>query len=136
MSTFFGTDTQCTTDVPLISVTVQDPKQLIAERLIRRLTTPRGGLAAVNGNPDAGWNVRQYMLKRMSPSTIGIAEQQVASECRKDEQIQDATVTFTYADKKLTIAVQADSAAGPFTLTLELTPSADRAALVQALVTF
>jgi hypothetical protein len=136
MATFYGTDTDCTTDVPLISVTVQEPRRLIAQRLIRRLTTPRGGLAAVKGNPNGGWNVRQYVLKRVSPSTIGQAEQQVAAECLKDEEIQSAIVTFTYAAKKLSIQVQAMSSAGPFDLTLVLIASTDLGALVQALVTF
>lgn len=136
MATFYGSDTSMTTDVPLISINVSDPRTLIGQRLIRRLTTPRGGLAAVNGNPDGGWNVRQYMLKRVSPSTIGIAEQQVSDECTKDEQVKSASVTMTYAVKKLSIVVQAMSAAGPFKLTIELTSTTDLNALVQALVTF
>jgi len=90
----------------------------------------------VNGNPDAGWNVRQYVLKRMSPSTISIAEQQVAAECVKDEQVASASSAFTFDGRKLTIKVQATSAAGPFELTLVLTPTSDVDALVQALVTF
>lgn len=136
MATFYGSDTSCTTDVPLISVNVSDPRTLIGQRLIRRLTTNRRGLAAVNGNPDGGWNVRQYMLKRLSPSTVGIAEQQIGAECTKDEQVQSASVTITYAAKKLAIAIQATSAAGPFLLTIQLTPTTDLGALVQALVTF
>lgn len=136
MATFYGTATDCTTDVPLVSVTISDPRKVIGQRIIRRLTTPRGGLGVIGGNKNGGWDVRRYILARMSPSTQGIGEQQVAAECLKDEQVQSATATFTYADKKLTIAVACTSAAGPFSLTIVLTQTTDINALVQALVTF
>lgn len=136
MATFYGTDSACTTDIPRVSVQVTDPRRLIGERLIRRLTTPRGGLAVIGGNPNAGWDIRQYTLARMSPSKQNQGEQQVAAECMKDEQVQSATCTFTFDGKKLTIKVAVTSAAGPFSLTVVLSSSTDVAALVQALVTF
>ena len=136
MATFYGTATDCTTDVPLVSVTISDPRKVIGQRQIRRLTTPRGGLAVVGGDPNGGWDIRRYVLSRISTSTTGIGEQQVAAECLKDEQVQSAVATFTYVGKKLTIAVACISAAGPFSLTIVLTPTTDIDALVQALVTF
>lgn len=136
MATFYGTDTSCTTDIPLVSVQVTDPRTLIAQRLIRRLTTPRGGLAVIGGNPNFGWDVRQYLLGRMSTAEQTQGEQQVKAECEKDEQVKSVTCKFTFEDKKLTIGVQCLSAAGPFSLTVVLTNSTDIGALVQALVTF
>ena len=59
MATFYGTATDCTTDVPLVSVTVTDPRKVIGQRLIRRLTTPRGGLGVVGGESAAFPEARQ-----------------------------------------------------------------------------
>lgn len=106
MATDFGTDTIWNNgDVPLIAVPTSVPQIVVGQRIRNRLTTPRGGLSVIGGDPNGGWDVRRYMLARVSGATLSQAQSQVAAEAEKDEAVQTATALFTYADKKLTITV-------------------------------
>lgn len=120
MATFFGSDTSCISDLPLINVQITDPRILIAQRLARRLTTARGALASINDDPSFGWDVRQYINAKLSPSTRGIAEQQITSECLKDEQVQSVIVQVVQSGDHISVSVSAVSAVGPFALTLNV----------------
>lgn len=121
MSTFYGSDTFCTTDVGLFDVQVTSPKILIAQRLIRRWTTPRGALALINGNPNFGWDVKQYVNARMTPNDRAIAQDQLRQEALKDEQIESLNVDVSLIGSTLTIGAEVQSAAGPFSLTMNVT---------------
>jgi hypothetical protein len=68
MSTDYGSDTLWTTDAPLVSIPVTDPFLVVGQRIVRLLQTPRGGLGVIGGDPNRGWDVRQYLLGRMSPA--------------------------------------------------------------------
>jgi hypothetical protein len=120
MATFYGSDTSCVDDLPLIDAQVTDPKVLIGQRIARRLTTPRGALALVSDDGNFGWDVRQYLNGKIAPNTTAVAQQQITDECLKDEQVESATVSIANAAGVMTITIQVVSAAGPFTLTLDV----------------
>lgn len=118
MATFYGSDTYCLTDVPLIDLQVTNPNILVAQRIARLLQTPRGGLAAVSDDPNRGWDLRQYVNMKLAPNDLAVAQQQVENECLKDEEVQSASVTFSVANGALqSVAINLVGAAGPFTLT-------------------
>lgn len=120
MVTFYGSDTYCLTDLPLIDLQVTNPKILIGQRVARRLQTPRGALASINDDPDFGWDVRQYCNGKIGPNQIGIAKSQIESECLKDEQVATADAAITFDGGDLTIDIEMDTSAGPFLLTLNV----------------
>lgn len=117
MATFYGSDTSCVSDVGLVDVQITNPIVLIGQRLARRLTTPRGGLAAFGGPADFGWDVRQYILAKMTTATRTTAQAQIENECTKDEQVLSAEVDVSVVGGVVKITVKGISSAGPFTLT-------------------
>lgn len=117
MSTFYGSDSACITDVGLTDIQITNPVQLIGQRLARRLQTPRGGLAAFGGPADFGWDVRQLVLKKLTNAAKSTAQQQIEDECTKDEQVLSASCAITGTGGNLVITVTGISSAGPFTLT-------------------
>lgn len=119
MATNYGIATLGVTDVPLISISTSDPFLVVGQRIARRLLMPRGGLAAIGGDPNFGWDVRQYINAKLSPTALAQAQQQIAAECEKDEAISSAKVTFGYSfNGALTISIQLVGASGPFQLVL------------------
>lgn len=119
MATNYGTATLGVTDVPLKSVSSSNPYLVVGQRVMRRLLTPRGGLAAIGGDPNFGWDVRQYINGKLSPSAETKAQQEIRNECLKDEAVLDASVTFAYTfNGALTITIQITGATGPFALVL------------------
>jgi hypothetical protein len=120
MATVYGSDTTCLTDIPLIDQQVTDPRILVGQRTARRLTTPRGALAAINDDPAFGWDVRQYINAKLTPAQIAGAQAQIESEVLKDEQIQSVNATLTFSEGSLSISLQLQGSAGPFTLTLNV----------------
>ena len=119
MATNYGASTLGVTDVPLKSVTTTDPFLIIGQRVMRRLLTPRGGLASIGGDPNFGWDVRQYINSRLSATQVAQAQLEIRNECLKDDEVLDATVTLAYTfNGALTITIQLQAAAGPFSLVL------------------
>lgn len=120
MATFYGSDTTCVSDLPLIDLQITAPRTLIGQRLARRLQTPRGGLSVIGDDPNFGWDVRQYLNSKLGPTDIARAQQEIESECLKDEEVQSVTCTMSLSNGTLTITVAALSSDGPFTLTLNV----------------
>lgn len=122
MSVFYGSDTSCVSDIPLIDLQVTKPSILVGQRIARRLTTPRGALASINDDPDFGWDCRQYVNAKLAPSDIITAKAQISAEVLKDEQVESCTVEFVGPNSAgaLTITVNGTLSNGPFSLTLNV----------------
>ena len=116
----YGVDTQCVTDTGAVDVLVTDPRLVIGQRLVRRLTMQRGALRYIGGDPNAGWDVRQYINQKITPAVQAAAQAAIAAECSKDEEVNNATCVMTLVSGVLTIAISVASAAGPFDLTLSV----------------
>lgn len=126
---FVGSDTFCLTDVELIDRQVTDPRVLIAQRVARRWQIPRGALAIINDDPNAGWDITQYVNAKLTPQVVSVAESQLLAEALKDEQVASGTVQMVpgVAQGNFVVTGRFQSAAGPFTLTMgvrDLTVSA------------
>ena len=117
---FYGSDTYCLTDLQLVDVQVTDPVRLIGQRLVRRLTTPRGALGIINDDPDGGLDVRQYINAKLPPSAITTAQADISDECQKDEEVSSALVSMTESLGVLTIRIDVDGSSGPFSLVLNV----------------
>jgi hypothetical protein len=86
-------------------------RQAHAQRVLRRLSTARGGLI---GSPTYG-----YDLKGAVGSTVPghVVAQKVREQCLLDEETTDARVTVTRNGETMTASIDIVSANGPFTLT-------------------
>jgi hypothetical protein len=119
MATNYGNDVFWPGDVPLIATITTDPFRVVGQRIVNRLSTPRGGLAVIGGDPNFGWDVRRYVLKKVSAAQLAQAQQQVHDEVVKDEAVKSCIVVFTYnSNNTLTIQVDCQTAAGPLSLVL------------------
>ena len=100
-------------------------RQALAEAILRRLTTRRGGLFYA---PSYGFDVLGLIGSTVSASEV---EQRVLEQALLEEEVEDATCTVTFADvgatRSITVELNITDAEGPFDLTLsasELTISA------------
>lgn len=92
----------------------------LAHRLARRLTTPRGRF---KWWPKFGTDLLEFALSKAAPSAIASAAE---SECLKDEQVDDVTVTAELQNggRLLHLTIEVTDAAGPFVFTLTITEAA------------
>ncbi len=121
MATFYGSATKCVDDLPLISTQTTSAALIIGQRVARRLTTPRGALELIGDDPNFGFDVRQFINAKLSPSQRQIAETNVSDEILKDEQVQSADVAMVISDSgNVSLEITILAASGPFTLTLNV----------------
>jgi hypothetical protein len=103
----YGVDLSCVTDLTEALDEV-DPNSTIAiaEALIRRLITPRGGLP---DDADYGFNLRGHLNRGVTVADLRTLTGQVRSECRKDDRVDDVDVAAVYtlgnAGLRVTISV-------------------------------
>jgi hypothetical protein len=91
----------------------------LGQDLLHRFTTPRGGLFY---DLSYGKDLRVYLEESLTPERIAAIPSEVSQEAEKDERVQSATTTVSYnaITEKLTISITCTTAAGPFTLILEV----------------
>lgn len=117
MSVFYGSDTSCVTDIGLIDQQVTSPALVIGQRIARLWQSPRGALGLIDSAAaDRGVDIKQYCLQKMAPADIAIAQQQLANEALKDEEVASITVTITVSNGTLTVTGSIVASSGPFTL--------------------
>lgn len=113
MAVDYGTDLSCTNDIASDGRMVTG-FTVVAEALIRRLSTPRGRLIA---DPNYGLDLRQYINADMSPRDIAGLRAAVSAECAKDERV-NAVRTLAVLDTVgvLTLTIEIDLGTESFTL--------------------
>lgn len=89
--------------------------QVIAEAIIRRWSTPAGGLI---DDPTYGRNLMGLIGKALSPRDVAREQQGAGAEAEKDERVLSCAVTLTLDNVTglLTVAARAVTALGPFSL--------------------
>lgn len=117
---FYGSDTSCVTDMSYVDTLITNPSILIGQRLARRLQTPRGALAAINDDPNFGWDCNQYVNAKLTPAQINNAQATIQAECLKDEQVQAININFVLSGGVLAINASGIAATGPFQFTLNI----------------
>ena len=123
----YGTDLSCVTDLAEDLAEV-DPtsNQAIAEALIRRLITPRGGLP---DDPDYGFDLRGLLNRGVTLAELRAVTGQARSEVRKDDRVADAKVSAAFCLQGSTLSVSvevtpADVDNDTFSFTFALTDTA------------
>lgn len=115
-----GVDLSLWPDVDAASAMVSGTTAL-GQALLRRLTTPRGGLFY---DPGYGTDIRSFLNDSMSTDGTSAVEQAIEREVLQDERVIDASaaVTFDFASGTLiaSLSVQA-SDASTFSLVLAVT---------------
>jgi len=99
---------------------ISDPDQVLAEALLRRLGTPRGGLFY---DLNYGFDLRNVLNASLSSVQVAQLQIAIAQECSKDPRVQSASATFALnnATGSATATIAIVSAAGPFTLVCSVT---------------
>ncbi len=105
MPTDYGTSLDVVKDIPLTPQSASGMRNL-ANAIVRRLTTPRGGLAYA---PDYGFDVRDLLNETVTPSFVAATQDSIAREVEKDERV-------------LTCSAQLVSVSGRVTIALAITP--------------
>lgn len=93
-------------------------RAVLAERLVRRQTTPLGSVA---GAPNDCFDVRDWLSKEMDQVQLSQLRGTIRQELLKDPGCLDVVVTLTFNQGKLTIREEVTSSGGPFVLTLAVT---------------
>jgi hypothetical protein len=104
--------------------TIAGRRKLI-QRLMVRLQTPRGRFGGTSadgktwGWPNFGTDIAQYLNTKARPTSIASAAE---SECLKDEQVEDCSVTaeLTNNGRTLLLTITITDSAGQFRFTLEV----------------
>lgn len=115
-----GVDLYCISDLDPAGRTVSGSEAL-AQALARRLSTPRGALAAIGDDPGYGTDLRDYVGADTGAGAEAEIEAAVRVECLKDERVRDVDVTVSIADRALTVGVRVASTAGALRLVLAVT---------------
>jgi hypothetical protein len=110
----FGTCLAVTSAWPRIFVYASGLQNL-GLSLCRRLQTIRGSLP---WDPDCGYDLRQLLRGSLTQGELARMEQAISAECEKDERVDAADASITYApqSRALRVAITIDTAAGPFAL--------------------
>lgn len=124
MAIDFGTDTQASSDLTRRETLVTG-KINVGYALARRFMTPRGGLAAIGGDPDYGLDLREMVNSALTLAQQARWKADIALEAEKDPRIQNASADFVFDQSRSTATVtitlvSADDGA-PFTLVLQVT---------------
>lgn len=94
--------------------------QALAQALLRRLTTPSGGLFY---DPLYGMDIRSFVNDSMTSDSVSTKQAQIEQEVLQDERVYLATaiVSFIPASSALTCTLQMQTSFGPFVMTLAVT---------------
>lgn len=113
----FGTDISCVDDIdPMFGLV--SGETALAQAILRRLSTPRGGLL---DDPDYGYDVRALLCDEVTSTRRIAAKAAIANEVEKDERVLmcSADLVFNHQASRLRIRLAVTTARGPFRLTLD-----------------
>lgn len=121
VSTYLGTDTSCLTDLSTIDILISG-SNMLAQRLLRRLTTPAGAMNLIDPDPNAGisFDLNQLINRAYTSQDQITDQQQISTVCQADQEVLDCSVQITppKQDRILKISIVITTAQGPFSLTI------------------
>lgn len=125
----YGTDLSCAEDLTEGMEEVSG-QRLLAESIVRQLTTPRGSLPDVRGpglrDMNHGLDLVSYLNRAVTDDEVRALASNVRSEVAKDDRYASvgATVTPSSTGSSLAVALRVvpkDTRIGPFDLILAVT---------------
>jgi hypothetical protein len=92
--------------------------RIVAEAIIRRWLTPRGGLLE---DPSYGYDLTDAIGEDVGPSDLARMSQAAAEEAQKDQRVKACYVTMGLintgtSDPVLSVQARVETAQGPFSL--------------------
>jgi phage baseplate assembly protein W len=92
-------------------------ERALAEALLRRLSTPRGGLFS---EPAYGYDLRMLLNEAMSEVELARAQMAIEAEIQKDERVTsvDTRLDFDAQRERLRLTAAVTTSDGPFQLIL------------------
>lgn len=112
----YGVDISCVDDLdPMFSLV--EGNTTLAQAILRRLSTPRGGLL---DDASYGYDVRSLLCNESTPARLAAAKMAIQTEVEKDERILscDADLDFNFGLETLAIRLSVTTRSGPFRLVL------------------
>lgn len=117
-----GTDISCIDDfdagMSLVSGTV-----MLGQALLRRLTTPAGGLWY---DAEYGYDVRELVESSHDRASLARAEARIVAQCRLDERVDAVRARLALVQDSLRLELDVECAEGPFRLVCDVTTAAVR----------
>jgi phage baseplate assembly protein W len=121
MTIDFGHDLSCVDDLDEAMSEVDDIT-LLAQAILRRLSTPRGSLWQ---DPDYGKNLQDYLSAAQTPAQLAAIPGEVRNEVLKDERIASASVKVFKVDLlEVSMSIELETGLGPFSLVISATQAA------------
>ena len=127
MATNYAKTLAALDDLPARGATVFGEKAA-AYRIARRLLTPEGGLADVIEEDSDEWpelnaltlDLREWCGLAVSAADIRDLEARIVAVVSDAEDVSAATAAVTFADRVLSVTVDAVGAEGPFSFVLDV----------------
>lgn len=105
----YGTDWSCTDALDPNGAEVSG-RLCLAQALLRRLLTPRGGLIT---DPDYGYEIGAYLNDDLTAAQLASIAGNVDAELRKDPRVADSRTTVSFDGQTMTVSSQVLPSAGP-----------------------
>jgi len=106
-----------------------DGRTVLAQALVRRITTPRGGLI---DDSNYGYDVRAFLNDDLDAHALAQMGAAIDGEFRKDERVLTSQTRVTLSDGGLTVTSLIQDLAGPFTLVASVSTVDGNIALLKA----
>jgi hypothetical protein len=125
MAVDYGTDLDWSTDIPARFSYATGPRNL-GNALVRRLSTARGALAAVDpAAADYGLDVRALLFGSGTLQQLRQTELDIVQECQKDERVRACAAAisfnFTTGAAIINLTIYTDDTAAPFSFIVQVT---------------
>jgi hypothetical protein len=108
----FGTGWSATDSLTMPAILVTG-NRVVAEAIVRRWNTPRGGMP---DDPAYGYDLTAYLNDDLGPGDLAKIGSQAAAEALKDQRVNSATVTVQLLGGELLVTGSLGTANGPFNL--------------------
>lgn len=102
-----------TTDMPLVPTLCSGVKR-VAQRLVRRLNSPRGSSCT---DKNYGYDVADHVQDTMSVADIARLRAAIKAECEKDDDVSTAFVDLTFDSRTKTLLIRIHAVGPKVTVT-------------------
>lgn len=111
-----GTCWSCTTGLTM-PATMATGFRCVAEAIVRRWSTPRGGLI---DDPNYGYDLTDLINDDLDKADLARAAHTAGAEAEKDERVLSCETTITMIGDTLNVTGKVATAAGPFQLVVSV----------------